>query len=327
LDIPQVDYSDVYSINAALNSYGRAVSGAAISITINGENMGTYYTNADGQAVLSNITLYSAGIYSVDAIYLQDDSAYYRGTQNHSSLIVVPEKNYVLYTGSYQVLYPGILTVSAAIIQENDGYPGDISLTRVNVDIIKQNPDGSSTVVDSVIMNCDSNGVISFDRNYEMGVYTVIISILNDGYYAPGSYYITIPVYQEGKGDVSCGGWLLLPDPATGQLVQVTCNFNVKYKPGGAGGTFKLFYEQAGININDGNITWLVLDGNTAQFQGTDGTYTYRLACIDDKNSDYITLRIWNGTDTSAAPILEIINVEQSGGNVNVKDNKGGTGE
>jgi len=212
------------------------------------------------------------------------------------------------------------MTVSTSVIQEEDGYPGDISLARLNIEIIKQNADGSSALIESFITNCNQGGTVTFDRNYEIGVYTIIISVIEDGYYTSGTSCVTVPVYQDGKGGVSCGGWLLLPDLSTGQHVKVTCNFNVKYKPGGADGTFKLFYEEAGIMINNGNITWLVIDGNTAQFQGTDGTYTYRLSCIDDKKTDYITLRVWCGSDTSASPILEIINLEQSGGNINVKD-------
>jgi len=324
LDIPQVEYSDLYTINATLTAGSQAVSGAAISVKLNGTDMGTFYSDSQGNITLNGITSFTAGTYTVDAIYQPDDSEYYSASQSHSSLTVLTEKNSLVYTGSYEVLYPGIFTVSALMSQENDSNPGDLSLARFSVEIMKYNMDGSTTLQESFITNCETNGVISFERNYEMGVYTVYIKLLDDGYYTPGTAYITIPVYQDGKSDVSCGGWLLLPDPSTGELVKVTCNFNVKYKTVGADGRFKLFFEEAGININDGNIEWLVLEGNTAQFQGTDGTYTYRVSCIDNSNNDYITLRIWSGTDTSATPILEIINLEQDGGSINVKDTTGG---
>jgi hypothetical protein len=49
--------------------------------------------------------------------------------------------------------------------------------------------------------------------------------------------------------------------------------------------------------MNDGNIAWLVLEGNSPQFQGT---------------------------YTSATPILDIINLKQGGGSINVKNTTGG---
>jgi len=106
LDVPQVEYSDTYTINAKLTSYNQTVSGAAITIRINGADIGTACTDSQGNAILNGIALYSAGTYIVDAIYLQDDSAYFRAAQSQSSLTVITEKNSLIYTGSIEAQYP-----------------------------------------------------------------------------------------------------------------------------------------------------------------------------------------------------------------------------
>lgn len=320
LTVTQAEYSDPYTVNISLSSNSVAVSGAAITIRMSGNDLGTYNTDEHGNITLSRIAEYGAGHYSVEAIYNQDNISYYRPAQSQSSLVVYKEKASLNYTGSYEVLYPGTMRISALVLQEDDGHPGDLCLARIKVDITRFNPDGTSEYVDSFITGCNSDGTVTYEHSYGLGAYAVTLSLEDDGYYTPGYLYRIVPVYHEGNGAVSCGGWILLPDPSTGEMVKVTCNFNIKYKKDGADGKFKLFYDEAGININDGNIKWLIINGNTAQFEGTDGNYTYRIGCTDNGKDDYLTIRIWKGFDTLSVPTLEFIQLEQGNGNINVKD-------
>jgi hypothetical protein len=209
LDIPQVEYSDIYTIRATLTTGSQAVSGAAItvsgsaitvsgaaiSIRLNGTDMGTYYTDSQGNVILNGITSFKAGSYTVEAIYLPDGSEYFGSSQSQSSLIVLTEKNSLNYTESYEVQYPVIFTVQTLVSQEDDGNPGDLSLSRFSVEIIKLNTDGSTTFMENFITSCDANGMVSFERNYDIGTYTVDIKLLDEGYYTPGIANITVHVY------------------------------------------------------------------------------------------------------------------------------------
>jgi alpha-tubulin suppressor-like RCC1 family protein len=229
LDVPNVEYSDIYTIKATLTTGGQtvsgsaisvsgspitvsgssisvsgsaisvsgsaiAVSGAAISIRLNGTDMGIYYTDSQGNINLDGITPFNEGIYTIEAIYLPGDGEYYSSSQCQSSLTVLAEKNSLIYTDSYEALAPGLITIQALLKQENDSSPGDISLAKFRVEIHKLNEDGSTILTEEFIAGCDTSGNVIFERNYDTGTYTVDLKLLNDGYYIPGIARITVLV-------------------------------------------------------------------------------------------------------------------------------------
>ena len=117
LDVPPVEYSDLYTIRATLTTCGQTVSGtaisvsgatmsisgAAISIRLNGIDMGIHHTDSQGRVILEGITSLQAGAYPVEVKYLPDASEYYLSSQAQASLTVLAKKNSSRLEGRYKV--------------------------------------------------------------------------------------------------------------------------------------------------------------------------------------------------------------------------------
>ena len=110
LDVPQVEYSDVYTICATLTAGSQTVSGtaitvsgAAISIKLDGVDLGIHYTDSQGKVKLEGIALFKEGSYVVEAIYLPDPLDYFVSSQSQSSLTVLEKKNGLYYEEYHEI--------------------------------------------------------------------------------------------------------------------------------------------------------------------------------------------------------------------------------
>ena len=141
LDVTPVEHSDLYRISATLTASSRAtsgsavsvsgsaiaVTGAAISVSVNGTDMGTYYTDSQGNIILNDNTSFKVGSNTVVATYLPKDSDYFRSSKSQSSYTVQTAKNGLNYRGNYEVLYPGVFSVLKSVKYENDRNPVGLS--------------------------------------------------------------------------------------------------------------------------------------------------------------------------------------------------------
>ena len=159
------------------------------------------------------------------------------------------------------------------------------------------------------------------------GVHEVTLTVSDGVDRHSDSVYVI--VYDPNGGFATGGGWIEVTDPADGNLGRASFGFIARYKNSAADGNFEFKYKDGDISLKSETIDWLVVNQNRAQFQGIGrlagqtGVFTFRVALVDNegnKKEDMITIRIWQGTDTSLTPIYSAVNVSLGGGNIMCKN-------
>ena len=329
LNATSCEYSDSTTLTATLTSGGNPAVGETVFLKVNGAEVGTEVTGADGVAVLDSIVTLPAGAYVVEASMPRDDLTFLEGSQASSTLTVAEEKADIAYTGQYLVQYPANLTFSAKVSDEADTMPGDLARARVLFDVSRINGDGSLLPVGSYIVSCDILGNASTTQSPGVGVYSITVSIIGDGYYAPSSDSAVAAVYSPEAGKTTGGGWINVTDPQQGILGKANLGFSVKYKDGAAQGELEFNCKDIDLKLKAKQIDWLVIFSNLAIYQGTgsiagrEGDFTFAVYCVDNGasgNPDKFTIKIWEGTDPSDANLIyKAANVDVEGGNIKVK--------
>jgi len=143
----------------------------------------------------------------------------------------------------------------------------------------------------------------------QVGVYTVIVTIVDDnGGTGTGNYSFVVvyePNVQPGTGFVTGGGWIVTPagsyrpDPS----ITGTANFglNCKYKKGQQtpSGETEFNFQEADLNFHSGNYDWLTVTGSVAKYKGTGtingaGSYGFILTATDGGKTDAFRIQIWD---------------------------------
>jgi len=195
-------------------------------------------------------------------------------------------------------------------------------------------PDGTIVSYDWAFGDNTTGTGVSVSHTYTVvGIYSVDLTVTDDrGVQSSGTTMVV--VYDPDAGSATGGGWFW---SAKGNLKQdpesegkATFGFVVKYKHETAGGNLEFQYHIGDINLKSSEVSWLVVSGANAQFQGEgtvngDGLYTFRVLAKDgDKTGgqpDEFTIKIWQGTDTEADPIYQAINAQLGGGNIIIHSN------
>ncbi|MBA7479845.1 hypothetical protein ES707_15286 [subsurface metagenome] len=181
--------------------------------------------------------------------------------------------------------------------------------------------------------NTTGSGVLVSHTYTAVGIYEVNLTVTDDSG-VQASDTTMVVVYDPDTGSATGGGWFW---SAPGNLKQdpesegkATFGFVVKYKHETAGGNLEFQYHVGDINLKSSDITWLMVSGANAQFQGEgtingDGLYTFRVLAKDGDKAggqpDEFTIRIWQGIDTEADPIYQAINAQLGGGNIIIHNN------
>ena len=136
------------------------------------------------------------------------------------------------------------------------------------------------------------------------GVYTITLTITDNGGLAGQSVFQYVVVYDPSGGFVTGGGWIdspagaYAPDPAlTGKA---SFGFNSKYKPGQStpSGNTEFQFKVADLNFKSSSYDWLVVAGTKAKFKGVGtinggGSYGFMLTAQDD-SPDAFRIKIWD---------------------------------
>ena len=195
-------------------------------------------------------------------------------------------------------------------------------------------PDGTIVSYDWSFGDNTTGSGVSVSHTYTVvGIYDVDLTVTDDRG-VQSSDTTMVVVYDPDEGSATGGGWFW---SAQGNLKQdpesegkATFGFVVKYKHETAAGNLEFHYHVGDINLKSSDITWLVVSGANAQFQGEgtingDGLYTFRVLAKDGDKAggqpDEFTIKIWQGTDTEADPIYQALNAQLGGGNIIIHNN------
>jgi hypothetical protein len=271
-----------------------------------------------------------AGSYPVSVAFAQDDVAFLWESEATTNVSVSAEQATIAYTGEYLVQYPNPITLQAQVTDENDENPGDLSHCRVHFAVHRIESDGTEVSPGEFYAQCDDSGVAKMDPfDFDIGVYSITATIMDDGYYVPASTSAIIPVYDpNAAGHVSGGGWIHVPEEEE-HSGRVNFGFIAKYKEGSSTGHLEFQYQDGNIDLKSQQIDWLVISAVSAQFEGIgtikgeSGLYTFRVSCTDNEGNpqaDKFTIKIWPGTDPEVVePVYKALNQYLGGGNIKVK--------
>lgn len=316
-----------------------------------GQDQRVAATSEDGRAW---VTLDGSGSYDPDELYGQPIISYEwildgeAGTiSGVSPMIQLPIGVHAITLSVYDGKVESSDTVTI-VVYDPDAQPNLPPVADAGLDLLLAAPaDGMWVTLDGS-GSCDPDdgqSIVGYQWTWDTGTGTETATGIRPEIHLPiGVHEITltvtdgidqssdsvfIVVYDPNGGFATGGGWIDVKDPADGHLGKASFGFIARYKKSSADGNFEFKYQDGDINLKSIRIDWLVVNQNRAQFQGTaslsgkDGLYTFRVALVDNadtKKADTITVRIWEGSDTTAVPIYSAMNVSLSGGNILCKD-------
>jgi len=147
------------------------------------------------------------------------------------------------------------------------------------------------------------------------GVYTVRLTIRDEGTYIGSTQFEYVVAYDPEGGFVTGGGWIDSPEGAytldPSLSGKATFGFVSKYKKGAdtPTGQTEFIFHVAGLKFHSSNYQWLVVAGARAQYKGSgtingEGEYGFMLTAIDGQvidggGVDRFRIKIWDkATDT-----------------------------
>jgi cysteine-rich repeat protein len=143
------------------------------------------------------------------------------------------------------------------------------------------------------------------------------VTVISDYLGCPVSFDEAFLVVFDPNVPRATGGGFILPDadstrPAESSRDKANFGFVVRIdRNQSAAGNLEFQYKAADINLKSFDMTWYTVSNNKAMFQGEgtvngEGLFTFRVDAKDGdlagSQPDQFDIRIWNGTDTEAAP-------------------------
>lgn len=325
-------YSDVTPLRAVLKDKdGLPVSGETVTFMVDGAPVGTAVTDEQGAAVLDYKVNVGASPdvdtldHTVQAVFAQDDTAYYRASVGSGVLAAGKEEASIAYTGSTLSPADKVLTLSACVLQQQDGEPGDLAGLPVQFTISGVNPDGTlkeyTDTVTQAVYWTDESGNVSVNVQLPAGLYEVRAGLLDNSYYKASETTETLAVYDASAGTAEADGWFALSEGnevmgSKAEDVHVNAKWGYDSTTLLPEGSLKIHAEPQGLDLEMDAADWLVIAGDSAYMQGSakdeqGNIYTVRLMLQDShttgKPQPVISIIIRQGTDTGTTPVFQAL--------------------
>jgi CSLREA domain-containing protein len=311
-------YSDPAQLTADLqDASGLPISEQTVIFIIsgNGVNLGLpVITDYAGRAPLGAVSL-APGTYSVNAYYsgtvplpsgtiVLSDFRYKPSTAS-GTLTVTSEDATLAYTGSTAVAANTTLTLSAAVTQAADGYPGDLTTSSVQFSITS----GGSTVIATASAPVSASGVASTTLpGLPVGLYQVAVS-LSGGYFNAQPLSIELALFNPnpsitaGIGIFSSPAGYYTPNPT---LSGNTSFAFYAYYPSGStvpSGYAFINFNSGTLSFSSTSLNWLIITSGSQAFLSGSGTvnsvggYGFLISVIaPSSGQQYIRIKIWDQT-------------------------------
>lgn len=336
LEMPPVSgqYSDVVSLQAVLKDKGGgAAQGEQVRFMVNDALAGIGQSDSEGIARIE----YKVGVGATEGsdtwnmplkvIYDGSDENFYKGTEAAGLLAISKERASVEYVGAESHNVNDSLTLSAIVIQEQDGSYGSLENLPIQWTLSALNPDGIRSPVEATVSSSvyltDVGGSVLMPLTLSAGLYEVKTKLLDNPFYQITEKVSHIAVYDPSAGALQINGSIELDgnQPFMGVKAK-KAHLNVRWGYGENQAEFRTHVEPQGLDMTITKIDWLVVDdAGRAYLQGTGETngetYTVRLM-VQDQNplmdrGSLLTLQIWQGLDSTVSPVFQTIGKPLSG--------------
>jgi hypothetical protein len=271
------EYSDSVTVSATLEEVATdtPLSGKTISFAIGSQTV-TATTDASGVATTSITLTQPSGSYTVAASFAGDTN--YLSSSDSEPFTIYKETVTITYTGDTLVFTAGPtistapVRLSAILVQEDDGYKGDLTLAKVRFELFKSSNMGTTPdiVVDNVPVNAAGEALTTATLGVD--VWTVFVKIEpTNPYWKPSEVVESILTVDYGSNErkVTGGGWIPDSQSANGKG---NFGFTVNYNKNGApkGSFVYVFRGKDGYNYVVKSNSW---QGGGLSFSGTNKAY------------------------------------------------------
>ncbi|TMV48726.1 hypothetical protein FE783_16885 [Paenibacillus mesophilus] len=317
-------YSDAAELKASLTDRnGSPIAGESVAFQVNGQPVGAALTDAQGKAavpyaVAISVTDATYGQNGITADYAQNSAKFLRGASGEAQLAVSKEKAAVAYAGDRTSDEGNALLLAAQVRQEEDGSPGKLEGLPVRFVIHAIGTDGSRTRIEAPGLqethSTDNRGQAFVRVTLPAGLYDIQTRLLENGYYTASSESSDLAVRSGAQGEVRAAGFIRLP--ADSLLGRAGDKLHVDVKQGGDQKQWHMRVEPKGIDWNITSVEWVVVSGNSVYLQGktllNGAVYTVRLMAGEASGHGALSIRIWNGSDSTVQPV-EILHADFTG--------------
>ncbi|MBI3913928.1 MAG: hypothetical protein HY327_07050, partial [Chloroflexi bacterium] len=207
----------------------------------------------------------------------------------------------------------GVITAPLSPQQVNTQITASVSFTDPNVldthTALCEWGDGTVSV--GTVTEINGSGSVSCTHTYsQAGVYTMKISVTDNGGASAQAIFQYVVVYDPAAGFVTGGGWITSPagayTPNPSLSGKANFGFVSKYKNGASvpEGNTQFYFHAANFDFHSTSYEWLVIAGAKAQYKGSgtingSGDYAFLLTAIDGDETggdgvDRFRLKIWN---------------------------------
>ena len=317
------NYSDPVTLKASLFDIGRQqpMEGKTIKFVI-GNQFKFAETMSDGVATCTLILNQTGGSeYNVSASF-EDDGIFFPSTVL-SGFIIHKEHIYLSYTG-YTVVPTtvGTIELRATILEDQDGYWGDLNLIFVNFTIysVPMNINPLQTLGPFIVgfTNVDGVGVAVIEiPNLPENEYLVKVCLsLDKNYYhqAKDSDLAILIVYEPTGDFVTGGGWIVDSNGNKGNF-----GFNVKYKKNNLpkGQAIYIYREGDWEYIIKSNA-WIgmAIIGNHSVFEAKCVVQQYNSETgelIDSEGNYRLQIDVWDGEEDGNTDVYQIRVYDKNG--------------
>jgi hypothetical protein len=276
-------YSDPVNLEATLIDLltGLPIPDKLLVFTLGTQTVSAM-TNSEGVALTTLILIQPAGVYDLTVSFEGDDT--YLATSVSHEFVIMKELALSHYSGLTIIEdSDSTLTLMATVLDDNDGYLGDLSNIFVTFTIYHSSDPAAplDAIGPIVVVPTDTAGIgiASVEiPNLPSGEYLVVVSLIpehNLHYEGPDSQTATLTVYEPNRRKTMGFGWTRDADGNEGFFL-----FYLKYSHRGSLRGFvhySLRVDNYVYFLHSTELTGFAIDGNHAFFEAYAYIYQYNM--------------------------------------------------
>lgn len=182
-------YTGTASFSALVTYRGEPLPRTKAEFFLNGEQIGTFWTNRDGMAWIHLPMLLSPQEAELKVSVPQDDKRFFLAAESVASFTVLPKPVRLVYSGDINVWAGEKLRISIGIEEHwrwREFHRGDITKAELRAELYRVEEDGSRSFVEEICLAPNERGYVTHEFEPETGLYELKVSFTENSWYTGG---------------------------------------------------------------------------------------------------------------------------------------------